>query len=89
MCIFEQRITHVPVKFVVVTMQYRHQFSLIGGKMPHPTPYSRQFDAIRATFPRLFESPGKELRPHDKAVAGEVPTDDKSNGREQGKSAFK
>ena len=55
--------------------------------MPHPTPYSRQFDAIRATFPRLFESPGTELRPPDRA--GEAPTDDQSNGRDQSKPEVK
>jgi hypothetical protein len=31
--------------------------------MPHPTPYSRQFDAIRSAYPALFERPGSESRP--------------------------
>lgn len=47
--------------------------------MPHPTPYSRQFDAIRAAFPRLFEWPGTESRP--RAYVGGEPTTDNSNGK--------
>ena len=30
--------------------------------MPNPTPYSRQFDAIRSTYPALFEHPRDEAR---------------------------
>jgi hypothetical protein len=30
--------------------------------MPHPTPYSRQFDGIRQAFPGVFDHPGEELR---------------------------
>jgi hypothetical protein len=30
--------------------------------MPHPTPYSRQFDAIRQAFPGVFDRAGEELR---------------------------
>lgn len=28
--------------------------------MPHPTPYSREFDAIRRAFPGVFDRPGGE-----------------------------
>ena len=30
-------------------------------RVPHPTPYSPQFDAIRSAYPRLFERPGNEV----------------------------
>jgi hypothetical protein len=47
--------------------------------MPHPTPYSRQFDAIRAVFARLFEWPGTGSRPRT-CAGNEPPTDNRSGG---------
>ena len=44
--------------------------------MPHPTPYSRQFDAIRSTYPRLFERPGDKVRPLDHTDSNNATTDD-------------
>ncbi len=29
--------------------------------MPHPTPYSREFDALRQAFPGVFDRPVREL----------------------------
>ena len=46
--------------------------------MPHPTPYSRQFDVIRSTYPALFENPRDESRPHTR-TASDASTDRRSD----------
>jgi hypothetical protein len=53
--------------------------------MPHPTPYSRQFDSIRAAYPRLFEGPGSESRSHPSAGSGEATTNENGHGCDQAK----
>jgi len=52
--------------------------------MPHPTPYSRQFDAIRSTYPGLFERSGNEARPGVQTGSSDQTTDSRS-GCEQSK----
>lgn len=42
--------------------------------MPHPTPYSRQFDAIRQAFPGVFDRTGGELRQVETAGTTEPTT---------------
>ena len=48
--------------------------------MPHPTPYSRQFNAIRSAFPRLFERPGDEAQPLAHADGSDTTTESQSEG---------
>jgi hypothetical protein len=54
--------------------------------MPHPTPYSRQFDAIRSTYPRLFERPGDSVCPGH-TDSSKATTDDRGEfaGKPDGK----
>ncbi len=53
--------------------------------MPHPTPYSRQFDAIRTAFPGLFEPPASEAPPTPRVEGDEVILDSRSANKPDGK----
>ena len=44
--------------------------------MPHPTPYSRQFDAIRSAYPRLFDRAGRDDAPTLTRVGSSDTTND-------------
>ncbi|MDB5656758.1 MAG: hypothetical protein JWQ94_4371 [Tardiphaga sp.] len=51
--------------------------------MPHPTPYSRQFDAIRSAFPGLFERPGSEAPPVARGGSSGAMTDHRSGCKQR------